>query len=52
MIRIILGILLIMLIAGLIGVDTFTCGYGPTIRKNVESLFNQNNNSDPIKYNK
>lgn len=50
MIRIILGILLIMLIAGIIGVDEFTCGHGPAIRKNIKSLFNPNIQVDTMKH--
>jgi hypothetical protein len=37
MIRTILGVLLIILVAGVIGVDCCTCGYGPQVRHNINS---------------
>lgn len=49
MIRFILGILLIVIIAGLVGIDELTCGYGSTIRKNVKSLFEKSKSPDTMK---
>lgn len=49
MIRFILGILLIIIIAGLVGIDELTCGYGSTIRKNVKSLFDKGKSPDTMK---
>ena len=39
MIRLIIGILVVMVLAAIVGVDCLTCGQGPTIRENVKSLF-------------
>lgn len=49
MIRFILGILLIIIIAGLVGIDELTCGYGSTIRKNVKGLFDKGKSPDTMK---
>lgn len=39
MVRIILGVMLIILVAAVLGIDQCTCGNGPTIRSNLKSLF-------------
>jgi len=38
-IGLILGILLIMLVAAVMGIDTCTCGYGPEIHSSIKDMF-------------
>jgi hypothetical protein len=35
MIKLIIGILVVMILAAVAGVDCFTCGYGDSIRENL-----------------
>ncbi len=39
MLRLIIIVLLIMLIAALVGMDSCTCGMGPEIRQNLKDIF-------------
>jgi hypothetical protein len=40
MIRWIIGILLVMVLAAIVGADCLTCGQGDSIRSNIKELFN------------
>jgi hypothetical protein len=49
MIRLIICILIIIIISSIVGIDELSCGYGPTIRENVKSLFQQEKSPDTMK---
>jgi len=42
MIRWIIGILVVMMLAAVIGADCLTCGQGDSIRRNIKELFSPN----------
>jgi hypothetical protein len=48
MIRWIIGILLVIVLAAIVGVDCLTCGQGNSIRNNIRSLFHKINNIERI----
>jgi len=39
MIRLFIALFVLILLAGVIGVDACSCGQGPMIRKNLQSIF-------------
>jgi hypothetical protein len=41
MIRWIIGILVVMVLAAIVGADCLTCGQGDSIRHNIKELFNK-----------
>lgn len=40
MVRWIIGILVVMLLAAIVGADCLTCGQGDSIRRNIREMFN------------
>ena len=42
MIRWIIGILVIMVLAAIVGADCLTCGQGDSIRRNIREMVNPN----------
>jgi hypothetical protein len=49
MIRWIIGILVVMVLAAIVGADCLTCGQGDRIRHNIREVFNPNGPAGPEK---
>ncbi len=47
MIRWIIGILVVMVLAAIVGADCLTCGQGDSIRHNIKELFNSKQAAPP-----